>query len=387
MKQIQRKLAALISFLLVISVFVGCGDSQPETDSIADAYLKAAQEQIDAGNPEVAIQILEEGITKSNSPALVEKLDALKGDHQPTAGTDESTPAVSTDPEGSDSGTAPNAQENQALIDQYVGLWSHNNVQMEIARNDNEITLHFAGITANDQKLELTLTASCADISENTVTFPFSDDGFGNSGTLKLMLKESAINYVIADYTANGLFGLGTEFPGGTVEPHSAEPEDAETAPSTEAPTEATQPAATEPEADDEELEGNPVGDDWEDDWDYDSDDWEIYDYSGKWGDSYSQRAFMNITKSGDAYCVSISWASSASETTMWTMTARDAEGGSIFSNDCVCVVESYLDDGSVTSVELYRNGMHQMYIEDGILYWDDFVEGAGANCTFERID
>ena len=108
--------------------------------------------------------------------------------------------------------------------------------------------------------------------------------------------------------------------------------------------------------------------------------------YVGKWQDTWSKRANMTITPTNGGYKVVISWASSASEVAKWEMTARDAEGDSLFSNDCRHWIEYCDEAGNVTKQLIYTGGQVTLGIFDGVLLWFDYTQEAGENCCFEKV-
>lgn len=107
----------------------------------------------------------------------------------------------------------------------------------------------------------------------------------------------------------------------------------------------------------------------------------ELGDFFGSWQDSWSQRCSMEITREEGVPCVQISWGNSAYETYVWQMECEyDPERGLLAYVDGVCFIEGE------TRTILYENGTGLFYIQDGILYWKDDIEDAGADCRFEMV-
>lgn len=116
-------------------------------------------------------------------------------------------------------------------------------------------------------------------------------------------------------------------------------------------------------------------------------------DFLGSWGDTYSQRASMDIEYNDGIYSIEINWSSSSTENAVWRMTGefiRGEETG-IISYDCTQVVEISSENTSgvegITEEILYENGKAFFYIENDMLYWTDYSENAGENSVFEKIE
>lgn len=109
--------------------------------------------------------------------------------------------------------------------------------------------------------------------------------------------------------------------------------------------------------------------------------------YVGTWWDLNSQRCHMDIEcEDGVNYSINIGWASSASENTEWLFTGKydSDKNGIVYVGKCVNVL--YPDEGDVVTTYIYTNGEGLLYIgEDGLLYWDDYIENIGARCMFEK--
>ena len=109
--------------------------------------------------------------------------------------------------------------------------------------------------------------------------------------------------------------------------------------------------------------------------------------YEGKWGDRVGQRCFIEIWYGLTAFSIEISWSSSASESTEWSFTGvYDANLDSLTYTNGMCVECTYYDDGGVTESIRYVNGSGRFYLSAGEMYWEDYTEGVGSRCIFEKL-
>jgi hypothetical protein len=109
--------------------------------------------------------------------------------------------------------------------------------------------------------------------------------------------------------------------------------------------------------------------------------------YVGHWGDFVSQRCMMNITYHKGVFSIELSWASSASSTSMWQFTGYyDRGSGSIqYANGRHYTVE-VSDSGHMTETTHCTNGSGYFSLaDDGYIYWEDYTENMGVNCIFEK--
>ena len=111
--------------------------------------------------------------------------------------------------------------------------------------------------------------------------------------------------------------------------------------------------------------------------------------FVGNWWDRYSSRCHMDIESLGGTQLkITINWSSSASENTTWTMTGEyDAATGYINYHDCAEVDQFYPNDGNEGPIltTIYTNGTGRFHLAGGYLYWEDYMEGAGDLCFFEK--
>lgn len=127
--------------------------------------------------------------------------------------------------------------------------------------------------------------------------------------------------------------------------------------------------------------------DDWYEGFTLTTDDYDAYDaYVGSWGDRRGQRCHMDIESYGGiSYSIDINWSSSAQENTHWSFSGT-YEGGRIHYYGSK-IEEYYPDNGDMQETYSYYAGEGFLWIgDDGLLYWSDYIEDAGSNCEFEKI-
>ena len=110
-------------------------------------------------------------------------------------------------------------------------------------------------------------------------------------------------------------------------------------------------------------------------------------EYVGYWSDSYSQRCNMTIEcNDGIYYYIDIYWGSSAWDSTHWSFigTYDSNLDGIVYWGSRI--EEYYPENGETQETYVYNNGEGFLYIEDGILYWNDYMENVGADCMFEKM-
>lgn len=112
-------------------------------------------------------------------------------------------------------------------------------------------------------------------------------------------------------------------------------------------------------------------------------------EYVGLWWDTYSQRCNMEISSyDGIYYDIDINWGSSAWDNTHWSFygTYDEIAGGIHYYGSRI--EEYYPDDGEMQETYVYSDGEGLIWIgDDGMLYWDDYIEQQGIDCSFEKSE
>lgn len=105
---------------------------------------------------------------------------------------------------------------------------------------------------------------------------------------------------------------------------------------------------------------------------------------AGSWTDTFSERATADIEAADDAVKITVNWGDSATETTVWTMTAKLSEDGLLCYDDCK-KVELTLEDNASEEV-VYEDGAGYFSLgTDGLLYWDGAAEADCVDCAFQK--
>jgi len=107
--------------------------------------------------------------------------------------------------------------------------------------------------------------------------------------------------------------------------------------------------------------------------------------WSGSWQDSTGQRATMDITAADSGYDVVITWSSSSTEATVWTLSAESTDDSTL-SYTGKCATNEYGSDGTVSAeTVVYEDGSGTLTLSDGVITvtGDDEL----ASCTFEKVE
>ena len=115
-------------------------------------------------------------------------------------------------------------------------------------------------------------------------------------------------------------------------------------------------------------------------------------DLVGRWAEKIAGRGLIEITKAETEgeYNVNIHWASSAFESSNWTMTAKasDFPVGRISYDDGKLVIRTYTSETEFTDDVQYENGTGEFYLNSANeIMWVDDVDNAGEDCVFVSVD
>ena len=200
----MKRLFGLLFSVLFIFTLCACS-SENEMSELEKQYYDYAQECIEKGDTQAAIDSLEEGITNTGSEELQKLLDEIKGG----ATSDEN---------------AENA------FSKYAGDWIVPNggmplmeteLTMNIKVNDDKMILfisytrpadYFSDITESVAKLQKEIKLS--DIKGDTLSLLYTDDACGNSGKLILTFTDEYI-FCESDYYTQDYWFWGFLFEGG----------------------------------------------------------------------------------------------------------------------------------------------------------------------------
>lgn len=108
--------------------------------------------------------------------------------------------------------------------------------------------------------------------------------------------------------------------------------------------------------------------------------------YSGEYEDSFSQRAYMEARDLGDGLKLTVHWSSSASESSIWTMTARFTSPDRLGYTDCEYGIIVFDDDGKDSYTREYDLGEGYFTLKDDKIYWDGASDDFCRDCVFEKL-
>ena len=108
-------------------------------------------------------------------------------------------------------------------------------------------------------------------------------------------------------------------------------------------------------------------------------------------GDYSNGRAMMHVSAKGkNQAAVTVSWGSSAFQTTKWSMSGTVFQVGDTLVmdyNDCFCESFFYTEDGTLSKdVTEYTNGSGSITFEGSQAVWADFEQGAADGQVFSYI-
>lgn len=106
----------------------------------------------------------------------------------------------------------------------------------------------------------------------------------------------------------------------------------------------------------------------------------------GEYQDTVSQRAVLTLISLGNTASISVSWGSSASETTVWSMTVS-RDGDKFSYTDCVKKTFTNPADGSPETTVEYENGTGFFEFSDGKVLWTGASEDSCKSCVFETVE
>ena len=201
----MKKVFTLLFSVLFIFTLCACS-SENEMSELEKQYYDYAQECIEKGDTQTAIDSLEEGITNTGSEELQKLLDEIKGG----ATSDEN---------------AENA------FSKYAGDWIVPNggmpfvvetkLTMNIKVNGDKVTVDITyadlsddGTTGRESVAKLKKEVKLSDIKGDTLTLLYTDDACGNSGKLILTFTDEYI-FCESDYYTQDYWFWGFLFEGG----------------------------------------------------------------------------------------------------------------------------------------------------------------------------
>ena len=93
--------------------------------------------------------------------------------------------------------------------------------------------------------------------------------------------------------------------------------------------------------------------------------------FDGRWADEVAGRCQITLSfRSEGSWNVDISWANSAAQRVVWTMTANVYRDDILVYDDGHCWTETYTDDTTFEVSDETFNGSGSFFIQDGKLHW-----------------
>ena len=112
-------------------------------------------------------------------------------------------------------------------------------------------------------------------------------------------------------------------------------------------------------------------------------------DLVGEYNDSFSQRASMTVEAlyGSNSYRVTVFWGSTATESTIWTMTAHMDADGLLSYTDGTCENHSVEADGSEKMETVAENESGFFTPKEGKLLWNGAPDESCVDCVFEKAE
>lgn len=108
---------------------------------------------------------------------------------------------------------------------------------------------------------------------------------------------------------------------------------------------------------------------------------------AGGYADKTSQRATMTVEALTDAVAVTVSWSSSAFETTEWQMTGTLSEDGLLRYTDGTKTTYTFTEESEEPETEVaYTDGEGYFEIDGDTLLWTGAEDEACRECVFEKL-
>ena len=111
--------------------------------------------------------------------------------------------------------------------------------------------------------------------------------------------------------------------------------------------------------------------------------------YTGTWRDgargTSGGRCFMEIACADGVYTIDIWWGSSAAETSHWQYTGTYDDIWEGIDYIGTRYTETTQADGTVEQIAVLEEATGLLYLEDGVLLWEDTFEHTGEGMKFQR--
>lgn len=340
----KRWIAMALAILCV--GLAGCTETQeqPQQDPLVTAYLDAANKHMEAGDLDMAIVVLEEGLTQtggnSELSALLESVKQQMAAAETVAATETTTETAEATEAATESPETTAATEPATDYTAIAGIWNADDFSWEKGGYSLEILVEEASVTflldcvqsaPANRVAHAEMSCLMSELEDGKAELEY-EDSWGNAGEIIFDFTNPvvAICTIVETYREPlAMWGLGND---------------------TVVLQKARQPGAD--------------------------------DLVGHWRDSVTNTAYLIVEKTLTGYQLRVMWAQSADVSYTWEMTGVEGEGGSIFAGEC----KKYVSAGG-TQTLLWDNGTANFYLNgDGTLFWEDNKEGSGDSCIFIKV-
>lgn len=163
-KNLRTILVLLLAFLLSLTTACSKNDA-------ADAYIEMAQDYVDESNYDAAIEVLEKGMSSVGSKKIEKMLNEV---------------------------IELQLKDKQSDYSSYAGTWAEEGLgwelggllmDVEVANKVISIKCAFTQSAPDSRVAEIAMDIAADDIKENSVICEYADDGWGNSGKLKIQFN------------------------------------------------------------------------------------------------------------------------------------------------------------------------------------------------------
>lgn len=196
----RKATSLLLAILFLICTLTACGSN--DQAAAADTYLSMAEDFIEQGNNEAAINILQKGFQETKDERIAVKMAELSA-NQPASTT-------TTDPTIDESIDTTASSAEVDVLSAYVGTWAddedfgweYGGYMLDILDASNgkfELTYSCIQGAPASRIAEFTCLVSNSDVINNELTVNFENDGWDNTGTATFTFSEKGINCLISD--------------------------------------------------------------------------------------------------------------------------------------------------------------------------------------------
>lgn len=207
----KRPLSAFIIVVILLTLLVACG-KEGSPSQAADVYLEMAQDYIDKSDYDSAAEVLQKGLDATGNEQIAALLkevlalqlsqsnsDSLAPDN---TSTEDSTPTVDNSKFLSYSGT---------WAEDEIG-WLAGGLILDLSVSDTVMSINGTYVQAAPESrvASIHVNIELSNIQSNYITAEFSDDGWGNAGTLAIQFSSEKLECYIQDthYVGNQGFPI-----------------------------------------------------------------------------------------------------------------------------------------------------------------------------------